>query len=72
MPLYFCNKNEDEKGLHEVHTYDCHRLPLPVNCIEVGYFSTCHEAILSLENANQGKGFKFDGCYYCSTPCHKG
>ncbi|MDG6171509.1 hypothetical protein NGA76_10140 [Lactococcus formosensis] len=72
MPLYLCNKHADNHGLHEVHTSDCHHLPLPDNRIEVGYFSTCREAIEALENANRGKGFTFDGCYYCSPACHKG
>ncbi len=72
MPLYYCNKHEDNHGLHEVHTSLCSRLPLPSNRIEVGTFSNCREAIQSLEIANKGKGFKFDGCYYCCTPCHHG
>lgn len=71
MPIFYCNLHEDSHGLHEVHTSQCSYLPLPENRVEIGNFYTCREAIQALETANQGKGFTFDGCFYCCRPCHR-
>lgn len=72
MPNYICNKNADDKGRHEIHESTCSHLPLPQNRITVGSFINCRQAIEHMERVNAGKGFKFDGCYYCCYPCHKG
>ncbi|MBO0439585.1 hypothetical protein [Candidatus Enterococcus ikei] len=72
MPNYICNKHADDKGRHEIHDLNCSYLPLPENRVSVGTFSNCREAIRHMEQANQGKGFNFDGCYWCCRECHTG
>ncbi|WP_429011930.1 hypothetical protein [Enterococcus faecalis] len=72
MFTYICNKQADDKGLHEVHVSTCKYLPSTERQLVVGEYSSCHAAIQSLEEANAGRGFKFDGCYYCCKPCHHG
>lgn len=71
MPNYICNKNADEKGRHEVHTTSCPYLPLPDNCISIGWKSNCLEAIQQMYEWNS-TGYRFDGCFWCCNPCHKG
>lgn len=71
MPNYICNKNADANGRHEVHTTDCLYLPHPDNRISIGWKSNCQEAIQQMYEWNP-RGYIFDGCFWCSNPCHKG
>lgn len=68
---YIYNRNTDSKGNHEVHTVECDYLPKIENRIEIRYDHTgCRSAIAQAkEDASKTN---FDGCYYCSRPCHKG
>ena len=70
MPIYICNKVTDNNGRHEIHVLNCSRGPSLPNTIELGWFSSCKEAIQSMKNQNPYH--EFDGCYYCSYECHKG
>ncbi|WP_026825447.1 MULTISPECIES: hypothetical protein [Exiguobacterium] len=67
MPLYGYNKNVDQNGKHEVHTFNCSFKPF--NLEEIGSASDCKEAILKAKRLT-GKT-NFDGCYYCSRECSK-
>lgn len=70
MNHYHFNKNLDDKGRHEVHTEQCSYKPATYNQEYIGYYSNCQEAITG---ANIKYPYKnFDGCYWCSNPCHKG
>lgn len=66
MPNYYVNKNAQTNGDHEVHTASCSRLPLPVNRISLGSFTTCTEAIKEAKKTYS----KSNGCYYRSSSCH--
>lgn len=66
MVTYCVNKNAQDTGEHEVHTYNCNYLPKEENRIYLGSFSTCHGAI---EEAKKYYS-NVDGCYYCSKECH--
>ena len=46
MTPYFVNRNEQPNGDHEVHGYGCRRLPGVRNRIYVGYFNSCHDAVI--------------------------
>lgn len=72
MLEYICNKFNDDKGRHEIHTSTCSYLPNLENRIPVGTFNNCHEAIRHMEAKYSNDNFNFDGCYWCSTACHKG
>ena len=67
---YIFNKNADEHGNHEVHKDYCKYCPLPENQVTIGYFSSCQDAIkqAKFEYPNTS----FDGCIFCSAPCHQG
>lgn len=68
---YIYNRNTDSKGNHEVHTTTCSYVPQSSNQVKiVGNFDSCKEAIK--EAKLQSGKTNFDGCYYCSRPCHKG
>lgn len=69
MQIYYVNKNAQsypEDGEHEVHTVDCHKLPLPSNRIDLGYCFNCQEAI------RKAKAYydNVDGCAICCSACH--
>ena len=68
MHRYCVNKNAQSNGDHEVHdvTVNCGNLPNQVNRIDLGYFSSCHGAVLEARK----HFYKVDGCYYCCKPCH--
>ena len=68
MDHYYVNRHAQETDEHEVqvHTGSCRYLPEPENCIYLGYFSNCKEA---LEEAKKYYS-DVDGCYYCYRPCN--
>lgn len=66
MASYCVNKNAQDTGEHEVHTYNCEYLPDPVNRLHLGDFNTCQEAIIKAKEHYDN----VDGCYYCSRECH--
>ena len=69
MAKYIINSNRDEKGLNEVHTTECFRLPNLQNRIPLGNFSNAIEAV----NYAKIHGWpNADGCWYCSPEAHRG
>lgn len=66
---YFYNYT-DENGRHEVHTKDCTYLPNTANKTYIGYESSCQSALATAARDYPGK--RFDGCFFCSRPCHRG
>ncbi|QUY64267.1 hypothetical protein GUI37_01530 [Helcococcus kunzii] len=66
---YYFNKNTDINGYHEIHSEDCKYLPDYDNRELIGFCKDCKEAINKAQTEYSYK--KFDGCYFCSTSCHK-
>ena len=69
MPNYIINRQEDEKGLNEVHTTNCNHLPLSNNQVSIGWHA---DAISAVAYAKQNGWSKADGCYYCCNEAHHG
>ena len=68
MAIYIVNRNTDSNGNHEVHRVaTCNRLPKPENQRRLGDFPTCHGAVREAKKHYS----KVDGCFYCSSDCHK-
>jgi len=70
MKWYYYYDYVDKNGKHEVHDEDCSYLPAPKNRTLIGLESNCTDAINRAKKEHPGK--KFDGCFFCSRPCHKG
>lgn len=70
MKHYYFNINKDQHGRHEVHTEECSFLPNVSNRKYIGYANNCSEALEKASAANPT--MVFDGCFYCSKPCHRG
>lgn len=70
MTRYYFYDYKDKNGNHEVHEYSCSFLPSIENRTFIGNFSSCHAAIRDAEN--KYPSLSFDGCYFCSEPCHHG
>ena len=66
MDLYYVNKNAQENGDHEVHKYNCSHRPKQQNCLYLGAFNTCKEAVREAKKQYN----KSNGCYYCCKECH--
>ena len=68
--IYYFNNNEDEHGLHEIHTEKCKCLPKEPNRTKIGPCPDCSSAFMnaSIKYPNM----KFDGCFHCCPECHKG
>ena len=66
MATYYVNKNAQSNGDHEVHKSTCQYMPDPANCVYLGEFSTCQEAVLKAKTYYP----QSNGCYYCSRECH--
>ena len=66
MKKYYVNKNAQSNGDHEVHTKDCHVLPLPQNRIYLGEFPNCQKAVKKAKEYYDD----VDGCIHCCKPCH--
>lgn len=63
---YYVNKNTDEKGDHEVHTFSCSHLPSESNRVYLGDFASCSPAV----NEAKRHFARSNGCYWCSRSCH--
>lgn len=71
MKTYLYNKNQDQRGNHEVHVSTCSHLPITSNQVYIsGFHSDCRSAIQAAKR--QSGKTDFDGCYYCATACHTG
>lgn len=69
MPNYCVNRNaQPNSGDHEVHDlasqYNC--LPDPVNRLDLGWHSSCQEAVAAAKQYYSDS----NGCYYCANECH--
>jgi hypothetical protein len=64
---YYVNKNAQSNGDHEVHKENCNKLPEPSNRIYLGDFSNCLNALKKAQEYYK----RVDGCYFCSSECHR-
>jgi hypothetical protein len=67
MSRYYVNKNAQSNGDHEVHKYECTRLPIEANRLYLGVYDSCAPAVKEAKKTYSTA----DGCYYCSSDCHK-
>lgn len=69
MPDYCVNRNPQLTGENEVHNLDvyCPRPPATHNQLQLGYFSSCFEALKKAKEYYSN----VDGCAYCAPECHK-
>ena len=68
MANYYVNKNAQSNGDHEVHRWDCSRIPAESNRLYLGDFPNCHGAVREAKKAYS----QSNGCFYCSKECHTG
>jgi hypothetical protein len=66
MKDYYVNKNQQDNGDHEVHQSDCRYMPNVENCIYLGTFNNCHDAV----RAAKKKYSTANGCFWCCRECH--
>ncbi|MCP4050343.1 MAG: hypothetical protein GY730_06530 [bacterium] len=66
MADYYVNKNKDNKGDHEVHATECHRMPYPQNRSYLGDFPNCRPAVKEAKKQHSTA----NGCKHCSKECH--
>jgi hypothetical protein len=63
---YFVNRNRQNNGDHEVHVERCRFMPHPSNCVYLGEFTSCRDAVTEAKKIYP----QSNGCYYCSNECH--
>lgn len=66
MDRYFVNKEAQVTGEHEVHKDGCLNIPVSYNRHYLGYFYSCHGAVVEARKEYNN----VDGCYYCCIECH--
>ena len=66
MPKYYVNKNAQDNGDHEVHISGCSYFPSSANAEYLGNHNSCGPAVTEAKS----RGYKANGCYYCSNACH--
>ena len=66
MPQYCVNKQAQNNGDHEVHKEGCLWYPLAYNRINLGYFHSCHGAVVEARKYY----IQVNGCAHCSPVCH--
>jgi hypothetical protein len=64
---FYVNSKPQESGEHEVHTETCIFLPSQQNQIYLGEFEYCEAAVLAAKSFY----YNVDGCFYCSSTCHR-
>ena len=64
MDKYVVNNEAQNTGEHEVHKEGC--IKFPSNYTSLGYFATCHEAVIKAKEIFNN----VDGCAFCSAECH--
>lgn len=67
MHNFFVNDYPQSNGDHEVHKEGCFYLSLVFSKTGLGYHTNCHSAVRKARNYYQNA----DGCFYCSSDCHK-
>lgn len=70
MQQYFVNREAQANGDHEVHDSGCYYLSIMSygNRESLGHFANCSSAVKEAKS----RGYKANGCYFCSKPCHTG
>ncbi len=70
MDKFILNKNQQSNGDFEVHneTKGCSFMPRPENRIDLGYHTTCHQAVASAKA--KWPSHKINGCAFCCPACH--
>lgn len=63
---YYVNRNAQQGGEHEVHTYNCAHGPEEANRQYLGEFAGCRSAVTEAKRYYSN----VDGCYYCCNDCH--
>ena len=66
MESYYVNSNAQANGDHEVHRYGCSYFPNFANAEFLGNYNSCSPAVAEAKR----RGYKANGCYYCSNACH--
>ena len=66
MGHYYVNKKAQANGDHEVHISTCNYLPTSENQLDLGYFTSCADAVKDAKKIYP----QSDGCYYCCPACH--
>lgn len=66
MALYYVNTNKQSNGDNEVHVSGCNYMPSESNRKYLGSYDACAPAVTEAKRL----GYKANGCYYCSKPCH--
>lgn len=64
---YYVNSYAQPNGDHEVHDENCYFLPEATNTLYLGSFFSCVGAVIEAKKYYPTA----DGCYYCSSTCHK-
>ena len=65
MARYYVNKNKQSNGDNEVHKLGCSFFP-KTNYEYLGDYNYCSAAVVMAIS----KGYKANGCFYCSKECH--
>lgn len=70
MTRFIINKKSQANGDNEVHntTNGCLYMPNIENQIDLGYHSSCKEAVTYAKTKYTNN--KINGCYYCCRNCH--
>jgi predicted ATPase len=70
MPRFILNRNTQLNGDNEVHNIDAaiHCLPLYLNQIDLGYHSSCYDAVRYAKSIHGN--MRINGCAYCANSCH--
>ena len=66
MTAYYVNRNAQDNGDHEVHETGCKYFPHSENAEYLGDYKSCESAVLEAKI----RGYKANGCFYCSKDCH--
>lgn len=69
MPDYYVNtRPQVPSGDHEVHTPGCAFFPNVENALYLGWFASCHGAVIRAKQTYPTA----NGCFFCSRDCHTG
>lgn len=70
MENYIMNANPQVNGDYEIHSKSkgCAYMPHIKNQIDLGYYTSCHEAVAAAKKKWPKK--RINGCFYCCPLCH--
>ncbi len=66
MTNFYVNTNAQPNGDHEVHRDNCPTPALPHNRLNLGYHSSCVEAVRLAKETYR----RANGCKNCNPSCH--